>query len=119
MCHISGGCVPRIPRQSRSGNSPFAFFAWLAHVPFELAERILSSPTPFGCPPVVGQGLRESAPPALRKRAPAKQKKQREVQYYTSQRGSSGKQCLGVRGTQQKKNRKRGLSEKALLFTLG
>ena len=28
----------------------------------------------FGCPPLVGQGLTESAPPALRERAPAKQK---------------------------------------------
>jgi hypothetical protein len=33
-----------MPRQSRSGNSPFAVFAWLAHVSGKLVERILSSP---------------------------------------------------------------------------
>jgi hypothetical protein len=59
----------------------------------ESTSGIFPSPKPFGCSPIVGQGLTESAPPAFRDRAPAKQKSKGEFRELL---------CLGQRGKQEK-----------------
>ena len=61
-----------------------------------LTPRIPPSPTPFGCPPVVGQGLTESAPPGRSQVRQLKQKSKRTSDVPEGE--SSGRLCLGIRG---------------------
>jgi hypothetical protein len=66
--------IPRCPRHGFPDVSPFAFFAWLAHVPCKLAERILSSLSADKRSPE-GLGLERMRGVSYACNVPAKQKR--------------------------------------------
>src|ERR671914_2394819 len=86
------GFLQVIISQKKPGNAVDNPFLLCWHGESVAGSTDSLKPKPFGCPPIVGQGLTESAPPAPGKRAPAKQKKQREFPLFCS---------LGIRGMQQ------------------